>query len=99
MARGETPENIAMGLHLAIVQRVLAMLRRVGVTEPVVFAGGVAHNSCVRKLLHEHLGDGLVVAENPDVAGALGAALVAAEAATDHPISVQGSCCGHSNRC
>ncbi|MBF0550481.1 MAG: 3-hydroxyacyl-ACP dehydratase, partial [Deltaproteobacteria bacterium] len=30
MARGERPENIAMGLHLAIVQRTLAMLRRVG---------------------------------------------------------------------
>ena len=47
MARGETPANIAMGLHLAIVQRTVAMLRRVGLTPPLVFAGGVAHNPCV----------------------------------------------------
>jgi predicted CoA-substrate-specific enzyme activase len=40
MARGEKPANIALGLHLAIVQRTLAMLRRVGVVEPVLFAGG-----------------------------------------------------------
>ena len=45
MARGERPQNIAMGLHLAIVQRTLAMLRRVGMEPPLVFAGGVAHNS------------------------------------------------------
>lgn len=82
MARGEPPQNIAMGLHLAIVQRVLGMIRRVGLEKPVVFAGGVAHNPCICRLLHEALGDGLVVAENPDVIGALGAALVGLDAAS-----------------
>ena len=75
MARGERAENIAMGLHLAIVQRTLSMLRRVGVNHPVVFAGGVAHNPCVRNLLEEQLGRELIVPENPDMIGALGAAL------------------------
>ena len=51
MARGETAANIALGLHLAIVQRTAAMLRRVGLTPPLAFAGGVAHNPCVLKLL------------------------------------------------
>lgn len=75
MARGEGAENIAMGLHLAIVQRTIAMMRRVGVEHPVVFAGGVAHNPCVRKLLEEQLGRKVTVPENPDMVGALGAAL------------------------
>jgi predicted CoA-substrate-specific enzyme activase len=75
MARGEAPANIALGLHLAIVQRTLAMLRRVGVTEPVLFAGGVAHNPCVRALIEEHLGLPVIVPELPDMVGALGAAL------------------------
>jgi activator of 2-hydroxyglutaryl-CoA dehydratase len=75
MARGERAENIAMGLHLAIVQRTLSMLRRVGVHHPVVFAGGVAHNPCVRSLLEEQLGRELIIPENPDMLGALGAAL------------------------
>jgi (R)-2-hydroxyacyl-CoA dehydratese activating ATPase len=75
MARGEAPANIALGLHLAIVQRTLAMLRRVGVAEPVLFAGGVAHNPCVRALIEEHLGLPVIVPELPDMVGALGAAL------------------------
>lgn len=75
MARGEKAENIAMGLHLAIVQRTLAMLRRVGMEPPIVFAGGVAHNACVRKTLEEQLEQKLLIPENPDMVGALGAAL------------------------
>lgn len=78
MARGEKAQNIAMGLHAAIAQRVLAMLRRVGLEKPVIFAGGVAHNRCMRRLLAEAVGDGFLAAENPDVVGALGAALLAA---------------------
>jgi predicted CoA-substrate-specific enzyme activase len=75
MARGESPANIALGLHLAIVQRTLAMLRRVGVAAPVLFAGGVAHNPCVRALLEEQLGLPVMVPDQPDLVGALGAAL------------------------
>ena len=52
-----------------------AMLRRVGVCRPLVFAGGVAHNPCVVKLLEEELGRPVIVAENPDMVGAIGAAL------------------------
>lgn len=75
MARGERPHNIAMGLHLAVAQRTLAMLRRVGMEFPLIFAGGVAHNLCIRMLLEEDLGQPLIVPENPDTVGALGAAL------------------------
>jgi predicted CoA-substrate-specific enzyme activase len=75
MARGERAENIAMGLHLAIVQRTLAMLRRVGMESPLVFAGGVAHNTCVRAILEEQIDAPLLLPENPDMVGALGAAL------------------------
>lgn len=75
MARGESPANIALGLHLAIVQRTLAMLRRVGEEPPLLFAGGVAHNVCVRALLEESLGQEIIVPPNPDLVGALGAAL------------------------
>ncbi len=75
MARGEKAENIAMGLHLAIVQRTIAMVRRVGMESPLVFAGGVAHNACVRRTLEEQLEEKLLIPENPDMVGALGAAL------------------------
>jgi len=75
MARGERPENIAMGLHSAIVQRTLSMLGRVGKDAPLIFAGGVAHNPCVRTLMEEGLKFLPLVPENPDMVGAIGAAL------------------------
>ncbi|MCE5334066.1 MAG: acyl-CoA dehydratase activase [Desulfobacteraceae bacterium] len=77
MARGERAENIAMGLHMAIVERTTAMLRRVGMTPPLVFAGGVAHNPCVVRLFEEKLGQFPIVPHDPDMVGALGAALYA----------------------
>ncbi len=79
MAQGERPENIAMGLHMAVAKRILAMVDRVGREGPVVFAGGVAHNRCMCELLRKVLGGALIVPENPDVIGALGAALSAGE--------------------
>ncbi len=75
MARGERAENIAMGLHLAIIQRTVGMLRRVGMQAPLVFAGGVAHNPCARKVLEEHLNAPVIVPSEPDMVGAIGAAL------------------------
>jgi (R)-2-hydroxyacyl-CoA dehydratese activating ATPase len=75
MARGEAPANIAMGLHLAIVSRTVAMLHRVGITSPLLFAGGVAHNPCIKSLLEESLGEPVLVPDQPDLVGALGAAL------------------------
>lgn len=75
MARGESPANIALGLHLAVVQRTAAMLQRVGLTAPLVFAGGVAHNPCIKALLEENLKEALMVPEYPDFVGALGAAV------------------------
>jgi (R)-2-hydroxyacyl-CoA dehydratese activating ATPase len=85
MARGERPENIAMGLHLAIVQRTLAMLRRVGMESPLVFAGGVAHNACVRRVLEEQLEMSLLIPVSPDMVGALGAALFCKNLADERP--------------
>ena len=79
MARGESPANIALGLHLAVAQRTVAMLQRVGLTAPLVFAGGVAHNPCIKALLEENLKEALMVPEYPDFVGALGAAIYGAK--------------------
>ncbi|MGE4506356.1 MAG: acyl-CoA dehydratase activase [Desulfovibrionaceae bacterium] len=81
MARGEKPESIALGLHRAIVRRTVNMLGRVGLAFPLVFTGGVANNPCVLELLAGELkagiGTDLLIPEQPDMVGALGAALLA----------------------
>ena len=80
IARGEDSHRVALGLHQAIVDRIGGMIRRVGVQERFVFAGGVAHNACLQQLFAESLGVPITVPEEPQIVGALGAALHAAQA-------------------
>ncbi len=77
IARGENVSAIALALHRAVATRVAGMVRRVGIRGRVVFAGGVAQNRCLQKLLGEELGVPLTVPEKPQLVGALGAALLA----------------------
>jgi predicted CoA-substrate-specific enzyme activase len=79
IARGEDSHRVALGLHQAIVDRVGGMVRRTGVAERFVFAGGVAHNRCLQELFSEALGVPLTVPDQPQIVGALGAALYAAQ--------------------
>jgi predicted CoA-substrate-specific enzyme activase len=79
MTRGVAQADIARAVHAAIVQRAVAMLRRVSVQPPVVFAGGGACNAALVALLGTELGTELRVANDPQMLGALGAALIAAE--------------------
>ena len=75
MARGKDPRDIALGLHASIVKRTLTMLTRVGLNQPLLFAGGVASNPCVVHLLTEALGYPPLIPEQPEMVGAHGAAL------------------------
>lgn len=75
MARGHKPEDIALALHLSVVKRSLSMLRRVSTNGSLVFSGGVARNQCVVQLIETEIGSSLLVPDDPDMVGALGAAL------------------------
>ncbi|MBW2662995.1 MAG: 3-hydroxyacyl-ACP dehydratase [Deltaproteobacteria bacterium] len=79
IARGKSRRDIALGLHRSVVQRAASMLKRVSVIKPILFAGGVAQNPCMRRLLEETLEKEILIPENPQMVGALGAALLADE--------------------
>jgi benzoyl-CoA reductase subunit D len=74
------PADIARAVHDAMASRVSAMVRRVGVDDPVVLGGGAALNAGFVKALSAALG-GVNVEVLPDAEylGALGAALIAWE--------------------
>jgi len=80
VAEGVSREDIVAGLHKAIARRIGAMAARVGFVPPVIMAGGVAKNRGAVKALEEELGVPLIVPEEPQIVGALGAALLAREA-------------------
>ena len=77
IARGEERQNIALALHQTIVKRVLAMLKRVSLHQPLFFAGGVARNVGVHQLLERMIANAILVPDNPQMIGALGAAWIA----------------------
>jgi predicted CoA-substrate-specific enzyme activase len=77
ITRGEEASAIALALHQAIATRLVSMVRRVGIKERVVFAGGTSYNRCLSQLLGQKLGVTLVVPDTPQIVGALGAALLA----------------------
>jgi len=74
--RGFTREDIAAGLIKSIARRVAVMARQVGLKQNVAFVGGVAKNAGIKVALEIELGISLYVPLDPQVTGALGAALL-----------------------
>ena len=70
-------EDMIAGLHRAVARRVVIMGKTVGYKDDVVFTGGVAKNSGVRKFIEELLEMKIVLPDEPQIMGALGAALIA----------------------
>ncbi|WP_371803885.1 acyl-CoA dehydratase activase [Candidatus Lokiarchaeum ossiferum] len=81
-ARGAKKEDIAAGLHQSIAKRVGNMALRLDCQKPLIFCGGVAHNSAVQKALEEKLNMKIKIPPQPELTGALGAALIAWEKET-----------------
>ncbi len=72
---GRQPEDIARAVHMAVVDRVAAMLERIGIQGELVFTGGVANNLFIAKALERKLGRPVHLPPVPAIVGALGAAL------------------------
>ena len=79
LAAGVPRDEIAAGIHEAIAARVATMARRIAVQDVVVLTGGVARNAGVVRMLEEKLGHRILVPEQAQLAGAIGAALIAQE--------------------
>jgi len=78
---GVDQADIAAGLVESIVRRLLAMIHRVGIVPKLVFTGGCAKNEGLVKRLEKLSGENVHRLPNPQLAGALGAALFAGDRA------------------
>lgn len=72
-------EDMIAGLHRAVSRRVVLMGQSVGYRSQVAFTGGVAMNQGVLKFLEETINMPIVVPDQPQIMGALGAALLATD--------------------
>ncbi len=80
LMHANTPKpDMARAVHDAIAERIASMVRRIGVEPEVVMVGGVGRNPGVVEALSDLLGVEVRVPEQPELVGALGAALLGAE--------------------
>ncbi len=73
------PEDIARGICNSIAKRTVALVERVGKIDKIAMSGGVAKNKGVIKELEILLGSKIHVPPEPQIIGALGAAIIATE--------------------
>lgn len=79
LAAGTPPAEVARGLTEAVAARISNLAQRVGVAPPVVMSGGVAKNKGVVEALARQLGVKILLPPEPQIVGAIGAALFAAD--------------------
>ena len=79
IAQNKETSDIAHGIHMAIAAKAISLMRRVGLEPGYMMTGGVAQNPGVVKVLEEQLKAPLFISEEPEIVGALGAALYGLE--------------------
>ncbi len=79
IAQNQEKADIANGVHRAIAGKACSLLNRVGQEPEFMMTGGVARNPGVVKAVEERLGAKLFLCEDPEIVGAVGAALFGLE--------------------
>lgn len=79
VAEGNTKEDIIAGLHKTLAAKISAMAQRMRLEEDCAVTGGGAKDKGLIKAMETMLGKKLLVPEEPLIAGAIGAALIAKE--------------------
>lgn len=77
IAEGCSREDIASGIHRAIVDRILTMAHKVGINDEVALTGGVSKNVGVTQMIKSRISKEVNVPKEPQIIGALGAAILA----------------------
>ncbi|MHA1975300.1 MAG: acyl-CoA dehydratase activase [Candidatus Hodarchaeales archaeon] len=75
--QGANREDIIAGIHVSIVNKIIALASRVGIQPEISLTGGVALNSAVKSMLEREFDVSLRIPTEPQMNGALGAALLA----------------------
>jgi predicted CoA-substrate-specific enzyme activase len=81
LAAGRRVEDIVRGLNRSVAAKVTALAGRSGLEREWMMTGGVARNPGVVAAIEERLGGKVILPDEPELCGALGAALIALEEA------------------
>ncbi|MGL5717529.1 MAG: acyl-CoA dehydratase activase [Paraclostridium sp.] len=76
LAQNVSKNSIASGILLSIANRSASMLSKLDVEDEVAFTGGVAKSETLVNMLEDTLGKKIYIAEDTQIIGALGAAII-----------------------
>ncbi len=77
MSQAVSPANIARSVNRSIAKRIHSQMAGLANHEPIVFTGGVAQSADIRYCLERELKLPLMLPPDPEITGALGAAILA----------------------
>ncbi len=72
-------EEIIAGIYASVVSRIMILCKRIGIERDIAVVGGVALNGGLVKILEREMGFEVLVPDAPQIAAALGAAVIARE--------------------
>lgn len=78
---GTSVDVVLRGVCRSVARKTLSMTGKIGLVQEVVFTGGVARNTGVVRAIQAETGVPLRIPADPQITGALGAALLAADKA------------------
>jgi predicted CoA-substrate-specific enzyme activase len=82
ISEGIALPDIIAGINNSVANRLFSMVRRIGLTKELALTGGCSKNEGLAKALEKKLGVSVtLLPQDPQVAGAVGAALIAREKA------------------
>ncbi|MEW6665993.1 MAG: acyl-CoA dehydratase activase [Thermodesulfobacteriota bacterium] len=79
IAEGAAKEDLLAGIHRALAAQINSLLERMGVEAETAMVGGGARDAGLVKALEEMRGHSILVPPEPQMTGALGAAIIASE--------------------
>jgi predicted CoA-substrate-specific enzyme activase len=79
LSSGVSIPNIIAGIHQSVARRVAGLAHRNIIVPDVALTGGVAQNTGMIRALEQELDNQLIIPQDPQLTGALGAALFALE--------------------
>ncbi|MDD6255160.1 MAG: acyl-CoA dehydratase activase [Eubacteriales bacterium] len=79
IADNKNKADIAHGIHKSIANRAVGLMKRVGLEGEYMMTGGVAQNPGAVKAVEDKLGEKLYICEDPEIVGAVGAAIYGIE--------------------
>ena len=77
LSQGQSVPDISWAIIKSIADRLVSLVKRVGIEQDIAMSGGMAKNRALVSRLEDRIGFDIQVPEDPQIMGAFGAAVIA----------------------